>query len=75
MRRLHHVLARRTITSKDGAGHFALETYDPRWHGLVTNAMRFRATGFDDIPDAGDPARRGREVVAFAGAERAARVR
>ncbi|MGI5132675.1 hypothetical protein ACQEVB_38140 [Pseudonocardia sp. CA-107938] len=62
--RLHHLLATGAMTSKDGAGRFALATYDERWHPLVRTALGYRATGVDPDPPA-EPAARGKAVVAF----------
>ena len=44
--RLHHVLATGTQTSKDGAGHYALEVFGKeRWRPVVAEALTHRATG------------------------------
>jgi len=59
------------MTSKDGAGRFALATYDERWHPLVRTALGYRATGVDPDPPA-EPAARGNAVVAFVEAALAA---
>jgi len=69
--RLHHLLATGAMTSKDGAGRFALATYDERWHPLVRTALGYRATGVDPDPPA-EPAARGNAVVAFVEAALAA---
>jgi hypothetical protein len=69
--RLHHLLAAGAMTSKDGAGRFALATYDERWHPLVHTALAHRATGVDPDPPA-VPAARGTAVVAFVEAALAA---
>ncbi|MBB5874230.1 hypothetical protein F4553_007664 [Allocatelliglobosispora scoriae] len=41
--RLHHTLRTGRITSKTGAGEFALSTYDSRWHRIVTDALAHRS--------------------------------
>jgi hypothetical protein len=41
--RLHYTLATGQITSKTGAGNYALFAFPPRWHGIVRQALRCRA--------------------------------
>jgi predicted nucleotidyltransferase len=64
--RLHHLLATDRLTSKTGAGRYALEAFDDRWRPIVTEALVYReleeSTGEYD----GEPARRARETVEFA---------
>lgn len=62
--RRHHLLATGALTSKDGAGRFALATYDERWRPLVRTVLGYRATGVDPDPPA-DPVARGHAVVEF----------
>jgi hypothetical protein len=43
--RLHHVLATGRLTSKDGAGRYAVEMFGERWRPVVTEALAYRAVG------------------------------
>ena len=44
--RLHHAVATGTLTSKDGAGHYALEVFGShRWRPVVAEALTHRALG------------------------------
>lgn len=43
--RLHHLLATGALTSKTGAGFYAERAFDVRWHGLVGEALSYRALG------------------------------
>ncbi len=44
--RLHHAIATGTLTSKDGAGHYALEEFGrQRWRPVVAEALTHRALG------------------------------
>lgn len=63
--RLHHLLATGALTSKTGAGRYAVATFGERWRPLVTEALAVRVTGgtsgaYDDDPD-----RRAQDTVAF----------
>ncbi|GII05448.1 aminoglycoside adenylyltransferase domain-containing protein [Planobispora takensis] len=40
--RLHYTLATGDITSKEGAGRHALETFPARWHRVIDEALRIR---------------------------------
>ncbi len=40
--RLHYTLATGLVTSKHGAGLYALETLPPRWHRILGEALRIR---------------------------------
>lgn len=63
--RLHYTLATGDITSKDGAGRYALEAFGERWHRVVTEALRIRR---GDAGPSGyaTPLARRRDVLAFA---------
>ena len=52
--RLHYTLATGRITSKRGAGEYALATFGGRWHSIVGDALRIRAgrAGSSQISDA-----------------------
>jgi hypothetical protein len=43
--RLHHLLATDRLTSKNGAGHHAVEAFGERWRPLVAEALAHRTTG------------------------------
>jgi hypothetical protein len=44
--RLHHAIATGTLTSKDGAGHYALEVFGRRrWRPVVAEALTHRTRG------------------------------
>ena len=44
--RLHHAIATGTLTSKDGAGHYALDVFGKqRWRPVVAEALAHRARG------------------------------
>jgi hypothetical protein len=43
--RLHHAIATGTLTSKDGAGHYALEVHGKQWRPVVAEAWTHRALG------------------------------
>ncbi len=40
--RLHYTLATGDITSKEGAGRYALQAFPPAWHRIVNEALRVR---------------------------------
>ncbi len=40
--RLHYTLSTGEITSKSGAGHYALETFPTRWHKIIQECLRIR---------------------------------
>ena len=39
---LHHILATGTITSRSGAGDYALTAFDARWHRIASECLRTR---------------------------------
>lgn len=63
--RLHHLLSRGTLTSKSGAGRHALTAFAPRWHPIVTEALRLRAAPHHPSAYQDDFARRGIDTTAF----------
>jgi hypothetical protein len=63
--RLHHLLATGTMTSKSGAGWYALEAFEPRWHPVIREALRAREQPGAVSAYAGDDARRGRDTTDF----------
>ncbi len=65
--RLHHLLATNRLTSKTGAGRYALEAFDERWHPLVAEAITIRETGEPGPAYVGAPDRRGQDTIAFTG--------
>jgi len=62
--RLHALLATGRLHSKGGAGRYALETFDQRWHPILTEALRIREG--DNGPSLyADPRERLRETREF----------
>src|SRR3954454_11073377 len=61
--RLHHLLATHTLTSKTGAGHYAVAAFGQRWRPLVSEALAVRVTG--ELTGAMPPAELATEVVEF----------
>lgn len=43
--RLHHVLATGELTSKTGAGRYALAAFDPRWRRIIEEGLSLRTNG------------------------------
>jgi hypothetical protein len=63
--RLHHLLATGALTSKSGAGRYALSAFGPQWHRIIDEALRARerpgdVSFYDSELDA-----RGRDAAAF----------
>ncbi|MGH3157974.1 MAG: DNA polymerase subunit beta [Streptosporangiaceae bacterium] len=63
--RLHHLLATGTLTSKSGAGWYALEAFEPRWHPIIREALRAREQPGAVSAYAGDGTSRGRQATDF----------
>jgi hypothetical protein len=63
--RLHHLLATGTLTSKSGAGRYALTAFGPQWHRIIRDALRARERPGDVSSYEDEPATRGRDTAAF----------
>ncbi|MGW4548675.1 hypothetical protein ACWEN4_20215 [Streptomyces violaceorubidus] len=63
--RLHHLLATGSLTSKSGAGRYALTAFDSRWHPIVLEALRVRGSTREPSAYDGNPERRAADVIAF----------
>jgi len=63
--RLHHLLGTGSMTSKSGAGRYALTVFDPFWHPIIHEALRARERPDAPSPYDSDVARRGQETAAF----------
>lgn len=63
--RLHHLLATAALTSKSGAGRYALTTFGPQWHPIISEALRIRERPGEPSQYDGDLARRARDTTAF----------
>ena len=63
--RLHHVLATGAMTSKCGAGRYALATFDPRWHRVVAESLSLRTAGAEGRRGYRDPLARRRDTLDF----------
>lgn len=63
--RLHHLLGTGSMTSKSGAGRYALTVFDPAWHPIIHEALRARERPEAPSPYDDDVARRGQETIAF----------
>lgn len=62
--RLHHLLATGAMTSKSGAGRYALAAFGPRWHPIIHEALRARER--PEEPSAyGDGPARGQDTTDF----------
>lgn len=62
--RLHHLLSTGRLTSKSGGGRWALEAF-PQHREVVEEALRVREHPDGPSSYAGDPARRGRDLIAL----------
>jgi Domain of unknown function (DUF4111) len=65
--RLHHLLATGALTSKSGAGRYALTAFGPRWQPIVREALRVRERPAEASDYDHDPASRGRDTKEFTG--------
>ncbi len=63
--RLHYTIATGAIASKQAAGHYALGTFDPRWHALIEDALAFWRGEPAPEPYRRRPSRRNRDAAAF----------
>jgi hypothetical protein len=63
--RLHHLLGTGSMTSKSGAGRYALTVFDPAWHPIIHEALRARERPEAPSPYGSDVARRGQETTDF----------
>jgi hypothetical protein len=63
--RLHHLLGTGSMTSKSGAGRYALTVFDPAWHPIILEALRARERPGAPSPYDDDVACRGRETTGF----------
>jgi hypothetical protein len=63
--RLHHLLATGTLTSKCGAGRYALEAFDPRWRRIVAESLWLRTQGAEGSRGYRNPLARRRDTLAF----------
>lgn len=59
--RLHYTLATSAITSKHGAGLYALETFSSAWHPIIEEALRIRERR-DQPSRYGNPIERAHQV-------------
>ena len=53
------------MTSKSGAGRHALAVFEPRWHPIISEALRAREQSEAPSAFEHDIAGRGRETTAF----------
>lgn len=63
--RLHHLLATGTMTSKCGAGRYALAEFDSRWGRIVAESLWLRTGGVEGCRGYRDPLARRRDTLAF----------
>lgn len=64
--RLHHLLATNRLTSKSGAGRYALEAFDDRWRRVVAEALVIRELDATTGEYDGQPARLAQDTIDFA---------
>jgi hypothetical protein len=63
--RLHHLLHTGSLTSKSGAGRYALTAFGAQWHRIIDEALRARERPGDVSSYDGEPGARGRDTTAF----------
>jgi len=63
--RLHHLLATGTLTSKSGAGRYALTAFGAQWHRIIEEALRARERPGDVSTYDGEPDQCARDTTAF----------
>lgn len=63
--RLHHLLATGTMTSKTGAGWYAQNKFDPRWHRVIAESLSLRTNGAEGHRGYRNPLARRRDTLAF----------
>lgn len=63
--RLHHLLVTGTLTSKGGAGRYALTAFGPQWHRIITEALRVREEPDERSSYAREPEARSRDTTEF----------
>jgi hypothetical protein len=64
--RLHYTIATGDIATKQAAARYALEAFDPRWHGLIEEAIADWRGDQPSQPYRRHPHRRDRDAVEFA---------
>jgi hypothetical protein len=63
--RLHYTLTTGEIATKETAALYALEVFEPRWHGLIDDALRWWRGESAPTPYRSQPRRRLRDAVDF----------
>lgn len=63
--RLHHLLATGELTSKTGAGRYAMTRFGGRWRPIVTEALAVRVTGGTSGVYEGTEEQRAEDAIAF----------
>lgn len=63
--KLHYTIATGEIATKEAAAHYALEVSEPRWHGLVEDALAFRRGEPPSAQYRRRPVRRCRDAAEF----------
>ena len=63
--RLHHTIATGEIVSKEAAAGYALEVFDPRWRGLIEDALAWKREARPGAAYRGRPIARRRDAAEF----------